>query len=66
MSKSKTRTFDPAEYQDDDAAVAAYLSEALETGDGAFVGDAPGVVARAPGLRLSVAPAGVELAELRG
>jgi len=47
MSKSKTKPFDPAEYLDDSDAIAAYMSEALESGDPAFVADALGVVARA-------------------
>ena len=42
--------FDPAEYLDDDDAAAAYLSEALESNDAAFVADALGVVARARGM----------------
>ena len=42
--------FDPAEYLDDDDATAAYLSEALESNDAAFVADALGVVARARGM----------------
>jgi probable addiction module antidote protein len=45
-----TRPFDPAEYLDDDEAIAAYLSEALETGDVSFIADALGVVARAKGM----------------
>jgi hypothetical protein len=35
MSKTKTKPFDPAEYLDDSNAVAAYMSEALESGAGA-------------------------------
>ena len=46
----KTRPFDPAEYLDSDEAIAAYMTEALETGDPAFVADALGVVARARGM----------------
>jgi len=41
------KKFDPAEYLDSDEAIAAYMTEALETGDPAFVADALGVVARA-------------------
>jgi probable addiction module antidote protein len=44
------RKFDPTEYLDSDEAVAAYVTEALETGDPAFVADALGVVARARGM----------------
>jgi probable addiction module antidote protein len=46
----KTRPFDPAKYLDDDEAIADYLTDALETGDSAFVSDALGVVARARGM----------------
>lgn len=59
MNKLNTRAFDPAEYLDDDAAIAAYLSEALETGDEAFVADALGVVARARGMSDVAREAGV-------
>jgi probable addiction module antidote protein len=50
MSPVKTRPFDPAEYLDSDAALAAYMTEALETGDPSFVVDARGVLARARGM----------------
>ena len=46
----KTKVFDPADYLDDDAAYAGYLSDALATGDAAFIADALGVVARARGM----------------
>ena len=46
----KTRPSDPAEYLDSDEAVAAYMTEALETGDPSFVADALGVVARVRGM----------------
>jgi probable addiction module antidote protein len=46
----KTNVFDPADYLDDDAACAGYLSDALATGDPAFIADALGVVARARGM----------------
>jgi probable addiction module antidote protein len=48
--KTKTRPFDPAEYLSDDEAIAAYIEEALEIGDSAFIADALGVVARARGM----------------
>ena len=47
MTTVKTKPFDPAEYLDTPDAVAAYLTDALETGDPAFVADALGVIARA-------------------
>jgi len=50
MSKLRTKPFDPAEYLDDEESLAAYLSEALATGDPAFIGDALGIVARARGM----------------
>jgi probable addiction module antidote protein len=46
----KTKPFDPALYLDSSAAVAAYLEEAFEIGDPAFIADALGVVARAHGM----------------
>lgn len=42
--------FDPAQYLDDEEAIAGYLTDALETGDSAFIADALGVVARAKGM----------------
>jgi len=45
-----TKSFDPAEYLDDQEALAAYLTEAFETGDPAFIADSLGVVARAVGM----------------
>ena len=57
MKKAKTKPFDPAEYLDDSDAIAAYMNEALESGDPAFVADALGVVARARGKRPPARPA---------
>jgi len=47
---TQTRPFDPAAYLNSEQARAAYLSEALETGDPAFIADALGIVARAQGM----------------
>ena len=47
MSKVKTKPFDPAEYLDDDESIAAYMTDALESGDPSFVADALGVAANA-------------------
>jgi len=47
MSAIKDKPFDPAEYLDNGEAIAAYMTEALETGDPAFISDALGVVTRA-------------------
>ena len=43
----KTTRFDSAEYLDSDEAISAYLEEALETDDPAFITQALGTVARA-------------------
>lgn len=50
MNNAKTRPFDPAEYLDDIDSIAAYITDALETGDAAFIADALGIVARARGM----------------
>lgn len=55
----ETTRFDPAEYLDDDDAIAGYLSDALETGDAAFIADALGVVARARGMKQIAQDAGL-------
>lgn len=49
-TKIKLEPFDPAKYLDDDDAIAAYIEEAIEIGDPAFIADALGVVARAKGM----------------
>jgi probable addiction module antidote protein len=46
----KTTRFDSAEYLDSDEAINAYLEEALETDDPAFITQALGTVARAHGM----------------
>ncbi len=46
----KTLPFDPAEVLDTREAVAAYLTDALQSGDAAEIADAFGVVARARGM----------------
>jgi probable addiction module antidote protein len=51
--------FDPAAYLDDAEAIAAYMTEALESGDPAFIADALGVVARARGMSEVAREAGV-------
>lgn len=50
MRKVKTKPFDPAEYLNSHEAIAAYMSDALESGEATFVADALGVVARARGM----------------
>jgi probable addiction module antidote protein len=59
MNKAKTKPFDPAEYLDDSESIAAYLTDALESEDPAFVADALGVVARARGMSEVARKAGV-------
>lgn len=49
-AKIKVKPFDPAKYLDDDEAIAAYIEEAIDIGDPAFIADALGVVARAKGM----------------
>jgi probable addiction module antidote protein len=55
----KTKPFDPADYLTSDTAVATYLSEAMATGDSAFIADALGVVARARGMTQVARKAGL-------
>jgi len=59
MSAVKTKPFDPAEYLDTPESIATYMTEALETGDPAFVADALGVIARARGMSEVAREAGV-------
>ncbi len=59
MTAIKTKPFDPAEYLDDKEAIAAYLSDALESEDSAFIADALGVVARARGMSEVAREAGI-------
>ena len=46
----KTRPFDPANYLDSDEAMAAYMTEALDSNDPGLIADALGVIARARGM----------------
>jgi|SRR5579864_3974761 len=46
----KTIPFDSAEFLDSDEAIGAYLEEALETDDPAFIAQALGTIARARGM----------------
>lgn len=59
MTAIKTKSFDPAEYLDDKESIAAYLSDALESEDSAFIADALGVVARARGMSEVAREAGI-------
>lgn len=55
----KTIVWDPAEYLDTPASVAAYLEAAFEEGDPALIAAALGDVARAQGMTQLAAQAGV-------
>jgi probable addiction module antidote protein len=55
----KSRPFDPAAYLDSDEAIAAYLTEALESNDPGFIADSLGVVARARGMTQVARDAGL-------
>ncbi len=59
MTANRTKPFDPAEYLDDKESIAAYLSDALESDDSAFIADALGVVARARGMTEVAREAGI-------
>ncbi len=47
METAKAKPFDPAEYLEPPEAFATCMTEALDTGDPAFVADALGITARA-------------------
>lgn len=49
-TKIKVRPYDSARYLDTPEAIAAYLTEALETEDSSFIASALGTVARAKGM----------------
>jgi probable addiction module antidote protein len=49
-SKTKTTVYDSAEFLDSSEAVNAYMEEALETDDPAFIAKALGTIARARGM----------------
>ena len=55
----KTYPFDPARYLDSDEAIAAFMDEAFETGDAAFITHAFGVAARARGMTQIAREAGL-------
>lgn len=42
--------FDPSEFLDSPESIQAYIDEAVETGNPAFISDALGVIARAKGM----------------
>lgn len=55
----ETRPFDPARYLESDEGIAAFMDEAFQTGDPAFITHALGVVARARGMTQIARDAGV-------
>jgi probable addiction module antidote protein len=59
MTKTKTRPFDVVEYLDTPKTIAAYVSEALESGDTSFIVLAIGDAARARGMTEISKEAGV-------
>jgi probable addiction module antidote protein len=56
---AKAKPFDPAEYLDSPEVIAAYLTEAFETEDVAFISKAIGAVARSQGMTAVAEKAGV-------
>jgi len=59
MAKVRTRKWDPADYLETDARVAAYLNAVLEDGDAALVTAALGDIARAKGMSKIATNAGL-------
>ena len=57
--KSKTLPYDSAEYLDTSEAINAYMEEALETHDPAFIAKALGTIARARGMSRIAKKAGL-------
>lgn len=55
----KTMKFDAAEYLDSEEAITAYLSDALESGDGVQISQALGTMARAKGMADIASKAGL-------
>ena len=60
---AKTRPFDAAKYLDSPEAIAAYLSEALETNDAGYITDAMDTVARARDMSTVAEEAGIVTGE---
>ena len=61
MAKKKTKTspYDSADYLDSPEAMTAYMEEALETDDPAFIAQALGTIARARGMSQIARKAGL-------
>ncbi len=56
---TKTHPYDTAAFLETDEDISAYMNEALETGDAAFIAHALGVVARARGMTQIARDAGL-------
>jgi probable addiction module antidote protein len=56
---TKTRPYDSAEYLDSKTSIDAYMEEALESGDPAFIAKALGTIARARGMSQIARKAGL-------
>jgi probable addiction module antidote protein len=56
---TRTRPYDSAEYLDSDEAIHAYVQEALEANDPAFIAEALGTIARARGMSRIAKKAGL-------
>ncbi len=61
MAKKKTKTslYDSVEYLNSTKAISAYMEEALETKDPAFIAKALGTIARARGMSQTAKKAGL-------
>jgi probable addiction module antidote protein len=55
----KTSKFEASEYLDNPRVIAAYITEALESGDAAFIAQAIGDVAKAKGMTSVAAETGL-------
>lgn len=60
----KLSDYDPAEDLASDAAIAVFMSEALGTGDSAYIAHAIGVVARAKGMTQLASQTGLSREQL--
>jgi probable addiction module antidote protein len=56
---TRTRPYDSAEYLNSDEAIHAYMEEALETNDPAFIAKSLGTIARARGMSRIAKKAGL-------
>jgi probable addiction module antidote protein len=59
ITKTKTTRFDAAKYIDTPEAVAAFLEDALESGDAGYVAHALGILARSKGMKMVAEKAGL-------